>query len=109
VIQVNDERRWLYAAINPETNTFPHVRLSPTRTTQHTVLFLRELQQHVPVTQATILVDDAHHLKTALSRLELRFQMRRHGNRNTVERVFREKTTDVFVFKYVQPCAADDG
>ena len=30
------------------------------------------------VTQATILVDDAHHLKAALSRLGLRFQMRRH-------------------------------
>jgi len=65
VIQVNDERRWLYAAVNPETNKFLHVRLFPTRTTQLTVPFLRELQQHVPVTQATILVDDAHHLKAA--------------------------------------------
>jgi len=78
---VNDERRWLYTAVDPETNKFLHVRLFPTRTTQLTVLFLRELQQHVPVTQATILVDDAHHLKAALSRLGLRFQMRRHGNR----------------------------
>jgi putative transposase len=90
VIQVNDERRWLYAAVNPETNKFLHVRLFPTRTTQLTVPFLRELQQHVPVTQATILVDDAHHLKAALSRLGLRFQMRRHGNRNAVERVSRK-------------------
>ena len=65
VIQVNDERRWLYAAVNPETNKFLHVRLFPTRTTQLTVPFLRELQQHVPVTQATILVDGAHHLKAA--------------------------------------------
>jgi putative transposase len=111
VIQVNDERRWLYAAINPETNTFVHVRLSPTRTTQRTVLFLRELQQHVPATQATILVDDAHHLKTALSRLELRFQMRRHGNRNAVERVFREikRRTSSFsnTFSHVQPTTAE--
>jgi putative transposase len=60
------------------------------RTTQLTVLFLRELQQHVPVTQAAILVDNAHHLKAALSRLGLRFQIRRHGNRNAAERVFRE-------------------
>ena len=29
VIQVNDERRWLYAAVNPETNKFLHVRLFP--------------------------------------------------------------------------------
>ena len=44
VIQVNDERRWLYAAVDPETNKFLHIRLFPTRTTQLTVLFLRELQ-----------------------------------------------------------------
>ena len=90
VVQVNDERRWLYAAVDPKTNKFLHVRLFPTRTTQLTVLFFRELQQHVQVTQATILVDDAHHLKAALSRLGLRFQMHHHGNRNAVERVFRE-------------------
>jgi len=109
VIQVNDERPWLYAAADPETNKFLHIRLFLTRTTQLTVLFLRELQQHVPVTQATILVDDAHHLKAALSRLGLRFQMRRHRSRNAVERVFQAiKTTYIFVFKYVQPCAADD-
>ena len=52
VIQVNGERRWLYAAVDPETNKFLHVRLFPTRTTQLTVLFLRELQRRVPVTQA---------------------------------------------------------
>ena len=78
VIQVNDERRWLYAAVNPETNKFPYVRLFPTRTTQLTVLVLRELQQHMHVTQATILVDDAYNLRAALSRLGLRFQIRRH-------------------------------
>jgi putative transposase len=40
VIQVNDERRWLYAAVDPETNEFLHTRLFPTRTTQLTVFFL---------------------------------------------------------------------
>ena len=108
---MNDERRWLYAAVNPETNEFLYVRLFPTRTTQLTVLFLRELQQHVPVTQATILVDDAHHLKAALSRLGLRFQMRRYGNRNAVERVFREikRWTSSFsnTFSHVQPMTAE--
>ena len=54
VIQVNDERRWLYAAVDPETNEFPHVRLFPTRTTLLTVLFLRELRQIVPVTHTAI-------------------------------------------------------
>ena len=91
VIQVNDKRRWLYAAVNPETNEFLHARLSSTRTTQFIVLFSWELQQIVPVTQATILVNDAHHLKAALSRLGLQFQMRCHENWNAFESVFREK------------------
>ena len=111
VIQVNDERRWLYATVDPETNEFPHVWLFSTRTTQLTVLFLRELQQHVPVTQATILIDDAHHLKAALSRLGLRFQMRCHGNRNAIERVFREvkRRTSSFsnTFSHAQPTTAE--
>ena len=90
VIQLNDERHWLYAAVDPATNEFLHVRLFQTRTTERTMLFLRELREKVPVTQATILIDDATHLKSALGRLGLRFQVRRHGNRNAVERVFRE-------------------
>ena len=111
VIQVNDERRWLYAAVDPETNGFPHVRLFPTRATRLTVLFLRELRQIVPVTRAAILVDDAHHLKAALSRLGLRFQMRRHGNRNAVERVPRgvKCRTSSFsnTFSHAQPTTAE--
>ena len=111
VIQVNDERRWLYAAVNPKTNKFLHFRLFSTRTTQLTVLFLRELQQQVPVTQATILVDDTHHLKAALLRLGLRFQMRRYGNRNAIERVFREikRRTYSFsnTFSHVQSTTAE--
>jgi len=43
VIQVDDKRYWEYTAINPETNEFLTVRLFLTRTTQLTVLFLREL------------------------------------------------------------------
>ena len=90
VIQVNDERHWLYAAVDPETNQFTHARLFETRTTQLTVLFLRELREKQPIEQASVLVDNAHHLTTALERLGLRFQVIRHGNRNSVERVFRE-------------------
>jgi len=113
VIQVNDERRWLYAAVDPETNKLLHVRLFSTGTTQLTALFLRELQQHVPATQATILVDGAHHLEAALSRLGLRFQMRRHGNRNAVERVPGEVRRRTYsfsnTFSRVLPTTADSG
>ena len=98
VIQVNDKRRRLYATVGPETNEFPHVWLFPTRTTQLTVLFLRELQQHVPVTQATILVDDAYYLKATLSRLGLRFQISRRGNWNAIERISREVKRHTYLF-----------
>ncbi|MDL0138615.1 IS6 family transposase [Halobacterium salinarum] len=89
VIQLNAERYWLYAAVNPKTNQFLHVQLFQTRTTDRTLLFFRELSEKIPVEQATFLVDAAHHLNDTLTRLGLRFHVRRHGNRNAVERVFR--------------------
>ncbi|PSQ45884.1 IS6 family transposase [Halobacteriales archaeon SW_6_65_15] len=90
VIRVNGERCWLYAAVNPATNEFLHVRLFQTLRTQLALLFLRELREKQQVEHATFLVDGAHYLQTALARLGLRFQSVRHGNRNSVERVFRE-------------------
>ena len=90
VIQVDDQRHWLYAAVDPDSNDLLHVRLFHTRTTQLTIAFLRELADNHDLDQTTILVDDAAHLKGALERLGLRFQVCRHGNRNSVERVFRE-------------------
>ena len=98
VIQVNDERRWLYAAVDPETNEFPHVRLSTARKTQLTALFSRELQQIVPVAHAAILVDNAHHLKTALSQFGFRFRTSRRGNRSAVERISREVKRRTYLF-----------
>ena len=111
VIQVNDERRWLYATVDPETNKFLHIRLFLTRTTQLAVLSLRELQQIVPITHAAILVDNVHHLKAALSRLGLRFQMSRRGNRNAVERVLRKVKRRTYLlsntFSHAQPTTAE--
>ena len=89
-IQVNNQRHWLYAAVDSESNQLLHVRLFHTRTTQLTVAFLRELRRKHDLDQTTVLVDDAHHLKATLDRLGLRFQVVRHGNRNSIERVFRE-------------------
>jgi len=105
---MDDKRRWLYAAVDPETNKFLYVRPFPTRTTQLTMLFLRELQQRVPVTHAAILVDNAHHLKSALSRLGLRFRYVAAGI-GMLSNVSSEGLKPyIFVFKYIQPCAADD-
>ena len=90
VIQVGDDRHWLFAAVDPATNELLHVRLFHTRTTQLTLAFLRELGDGYDLKDITFLVDDAQHLKTALARLGHHFQVDRHGHRNSVERVFRE-------------------
>jgi transposase-like protein len=87
VIQVNDEHHWLYATVAPETNQFPHFRLFQARTTQLTVLFLRELREKQQPEHVTVLVDNIHHLTDTPSRLGLRFQVVRHGKRNAIGRI----------------------
>jgi transposase-like protein len=90
VIQLNDERYWLYAAVDPATNRLLHVRLFPTRTLALTEMFLAELREKHLVDDATFLVDGAPWLQAACHRHGLRFQHVTHGNRNAVERIFRE-------------------
>jgi putative transposase len=90
VIRVNGQRHWLFAAVDPDSNQFLHVRLFQTRTIQLAVLFLRELREKQHLSDVTFLVNGAHHLTNALDQLGLRFQVMRHGNRNAVERLFGE-------------------
>ena len=90
VIRINNQRHWLFAAVDPDPDQSLHVRLFQTRTTQLTLLFLRELREKQHISDVTFLVDDAHHLKNALDRLGLRFRVCRHGNRNAIQRVFRK-------------------
>ncbi len=111
VIQLDDERYWLYAAVDPATNRLLHVRLFPTRTQALTELFLRELREKHDVTDAVFLVDSAPWLQAALHRHGLRFQTETHGNRNSVERVFREvkrRTTQFSnTFSHADPDTAE--
>ena len=90
VIQLDNDRYWLYAAVDPETNEFLHVKLFPARTTALTKIFLQELTEKHDVSDAVFLVDGAPWLKAALYDFNLRFQHVTHGNRNAVERVFKE-------------------
>lgn len=83
-IKLNDNYEWLFATIYTTTNEFPHVRLFQTRTTERTLLFLRELQAKHNLDQATFLVKPAHYLTGALSQLGRRYQTVRYGNRNCV-------------------------
>ncbi len=111
VIRINDQQYWLYAAADPETNELLHLRLFSTTTTALTEIFLRELRQRHNVEDAMFLVDGATHLQAALHRAGLRFQTERHGNRNAVERIFREvkrRTTSFSnCFSHVEPDTAE--
>ena len=111
VIRINGQQFWLYAAVDPDTNKFLHVRLFTTTTTALTQQFLQELQQKHDVSDAVFLVDYDKYLAAALRRAGLRFQTMRHGNRNAVERVFREAkrrtSSSSNSFSYVQPTTAE--
>jgi len=112
VIRVNDQQFWLYAAADPETNELLHLRPFSTTTTALTEIFLRELRHKHDVESAVFLVDGAQHLQTALARAGLRFQTERNGNRNAIERIFREikRRTSSFsnCFSHVQPETAEN-
>lgn len=111
MIWINDQQYWLYAAVDPETNHLLHVRFFSTTTTVLTEMFLWELRKKRDVETTVFLVDGDQHLQTALRHAGLRFQMRRHGNRNAVERIFRElkRRTSSFsnCFTYVDPETAE--
>jgi transposase-like protein len=112
VIQLDDERYWLYAAVDPATTRLLHVRLFPTRTQALTEMFLSELREKHLLDDAVFLVDGAPWLQAACHRLGLRFQHVTHGNRNAVERVFRElkRRTNQFsnTFSHVEPRTAEN-
>ncbi|ELZ30309.1 transposase [Halosimplex carlsbadense 2-9-1] len=111
VVRIDDEPYWLYAAADPETNHLLHVRLFSTTTTALAETFLRELHEKHDIETAVFLVDGAQHLQAALRRAGLRFQMRRHGNRHAVERIFRElkrRTSSLSnCFSHVKPETAE--
>lgn len=90
VIRLNDERYWLYAAVDPETNELLHTRLEPTTNTVLAHSFLTELAEKHAVDEAVFLVDGAHSLHNACQRHGFTFRDEQHGDRNSVERVFRE-------------------
>jgi transposase-like protein len=90
VIRLNDEQYWLYAAVDPDTNELLHTKLEPTTNKVIAHAFFAELREKHDVDDAVFLIDGSHSLKDACSRHGLDFRYERHGNRNSVERVFRE-------------------
>ena len=90
VIQLNDEPYWLYAAVDPQTNELLHTKLEPTTTKVLAHSFLTELSEKHDVSDAVFLVDGSHSLQDACHRHGFDFRYEKHGDRNAVERVFRE-------------------
>jgi Transposase and inactivated derivatives len=90
VIQLDDEQYWLYAAVDPESNDLLHTKLEPTRTNVIADQFFANLREKHDVDDAIFLVDGAVPLQQACRKRDLDFRYERHGNRNSVERVFRE-------------------
>ena len=90
VIRLNDEQYWLYAAVDPKTNELLHTTLEPTTNKVTAHAFFAELRKKHDVDDAVFLIDGSHSLKDACRRHSLDFRYERHGNRNSVKRVFRE-------------------
>jgi len=111
VIRVNGEQYWLYAAVDPETNRFLHVRLFPTYTIPITREFLSELLEKHDVADALFLVDSTRDLEGALRRMGLTYRLERHGWRYKIERVFLEieRRTSSFSnsFSHTEPATAN--
>lgn len=111
MIQLNNERYWLLAAVDPETDEFLQVRLHPSCTIGLTKRFLRERRQKHTVEDALFLVDGAPWLQTALFELDLGVQHVTHGQRNAVERLFKEikRRTNQFAnhFRHASAASAE--
>ncbi|ELZ43334.1 IS240-type transposase (ISH102) [Halorubrum coriense DSM 10284] len=90
VIQLDGEQYWLYAAVDPNSNDLLHTTLETTRTNVIADQFFAELREKHDVDDAIVLVDGAVPLHRACEKHGLDFRYERHGNRNNVERVFRE-------------------
>ena len=90
VIRLHREQYRLYAAVDPDTSELLHTKLGPTRTNVLAYSLFHDLREKHAVDNAVFLIDGATPLKDACNRHGLRFRYEKHGNRNSVERVFRE-------------------
>jgi transposase-like protein len=111
VIRVDDQRFWLYAAADPDTNEFLHLKLGTAQNYGLSVRFFHELREKHDVDDAVFLVDGAPWLQAALRRHGLRFQHVTHGNRNAIERLYKEikRRTKQFAnhFRNADPTTAE--
>ncbi len=90
MIRLNDEQYWLYAAVDPKSNDLLHTTFEPTINKFVTSTFFTECRENNDVDAAVFLVDGDNSLNDACQKHGLDFRYERHGNRNSIERVFQE-------------------
>jgi putative transposase len=90
MIRLHGKEFWLYGAVDPETNEIIALRLYPTTNEVTTRWFLDQLHHRCNLAETTILVDNAAYLTGVLAEDGYRFRYEPDGNRNAIERVFRE-------------------
>jgi putative transposase len=90
MIRLHGKEFWLYGAVDPKTNEIIALELYPTTTKVTTRWFLDQLHRRCNLAEVTILVDDATYLTEVLADDGYRFRYEPDGNRNAIERVFRE-------------------
>jgi transposase-like protein len=102
----------LVNAVDPDTNELLHTTLEPTTNSAFAHAFFHDLREKHDVDDAVFLIDGSHSLKDACNRHGLDFRYERAGNRNSVERVFREvkRRTSSFsnCFSHAAAETADD-
>jgi len=85
VIELDNEKYWLYVAVDPQTNKLLHTKLEPTTTTVLNHSFLAEIKEKHDIADAVFLVDGSHSLQDACHRHGFDFRYEKHGNRNSAE------------------------
>ena len=65
-IQIDSDRFWLYAAVDPRTNEFLHVDVFPVQNKQFTLVFLRDLREkhHVDDASFSLMLVDISQLRS---------------------------------------------
>jgi len=82
----------LVNAVDPDTNEVLQTRPEPTTNSVLARTFGVERREKHDAEDTAVLVDDSHSLKDACRRHGLDCRYKEYGNRNSVERVFREIT-----------------
>jgi transposase-like protein len=107
VIQIDDKHYWLYAAVDTDTNEFLYVKFGTAQNLGLSEIFFREFHEKHDV----FLVDSAQWPQEALRRHGLRFQHETYGNRNTIERLYKEMKRRTYQFathlRHVDPTTAE--